>query len=316
MIHSQTNGTRFLTKITLALASLYVLGCSPSAGVSQSVHPDNLYDSGKHYFFTMNRVTDPDSTATLLKKSEQYFYQFLDTSHPSELDNKKREAIVWLTDIYGSERYHSTKQLFKYVAKNYPEDITLKTWLTDRLDSNKNYRTKNFIRANAAELKEILDVRDVLPSYAALSGLLEKAFDDDQKIRKQLLELRSNGMPEPQREQSLMDSDIVIQKRNTAIVDSILKNAGWPSPGQVGIKASRAIFYVIHHADDVTFFKYYPEIMNAYKTGKILTVDYQVYLDRCLVKKYGYQIYGTQSYYDSSLKKTVLFPVKDSSIAF
>lgn len=268
------------------------------------------YDSVVYYYqqkIPEYRTSKSDSLAMVENKLISFVYKLIDTvSHPV-LDDNKRKAITWLSDIFSTRGFEKTKNLYEYISKYYPEDVRLKGWLIARLDTNRNFRSKEFILQYGRELRNMLEIVSDNKNKI-VQKTLESVWDRDQFYRQKLL--LANESNDINLQSQLMDSILVQDRKNLKIVEGVLEKYGWPSPSDIGYIASQAIFLVLHHADTTTFFKYYNLIKEAHKKNKIAREDYELYTDRYYARKFGYQLFGTQSYYDSTLKKSIPYPVK------
>lgn len=261
------------------------------------------YDSIVYFYHEQipkYRKSSLDSIVIAEDKAIYFMYKFIDTTKHTALDDDKRKAITWLSDLFSAREFEKSKNLFEYISKYYSHDLRVKRWLLTRLDTTRNFRSKEFLTKYGEELKNILE-RKSNNENEGLKKTLELVWDNDQAFRKDLVLAKKDG--NRVLESQLTDSMLLYDRKNLEIVENVLKNYGWPSPSDIGYKASQAIFLVLHHSDTATFFRYYNEILEAYKSNKIAKEDYELYIDRYRYRKYDYQPNGIQSYYDSILKK-------------
>lgn len=295
------------------IASLvfFVLLCYTSLAQYASEMYKRYYDSSIYYYqeiIPKYRDSSPERVVIAENKAIYYMYKYIDTIMVPPLDDDRRKIITWLSDIFSTrDEIGESKNLFKYVSSKYSHDSKVKSWLLGRLDTTRNFRSREFLSKYGDELRNILEDKSNYKNKQ-LRTTLEAVWDTDQFFRRKI----SPDLTNDNRilESDLIDSMLFYDRKNLAIVENVLKNYGWPAPAEVGFKASEAIFLVLHHADTATFFKYYNEISDAYKENKISKGNYELYIDRYLSRKFGYQLYGTQMYYDSILKKNIPFPIE------
>lgn len=80
---------------------------------------------------------------------------------------------------------------------------------------------------------------------------------------------------------------------NLLKVERIIAEHGYPSSREVG-KYSKAIFFVVQHADLPVQLKYFPLVKEAFERGDIEKQNYAKMVDRMRIREGKKQLYGTQ----------------------
>lgn len=274
-----------------------------------------MFDKGKYY----RSLAALDSGKTFVKKSLDsavYFFEpVADLSRSCLLSDDRRYAILYLSDIYANTTYNNNDfsklySLYEAVGRLYPKDKILQDWLNGRLSSR--FKDQIFMEKHSWILDSLLFVNSSQKNFMKERYLLETIYDSDQKYRKMLLV--ESGNLDDVRKKELWDTINIIDMQNLAIMQKILSEKGWLSIKQVGGKANAAQFLVIQHiGDSATFVKYNHIINRAFRKGDLNKSNYADYVDRYNVKKYGYQLYGTQFYEDTVTGEIRAYPIKDSA---
>jgi hypothetical protein len=102
-----------------------------------------------------------------------------------------------------------------------------------------------------------------------------------------------------------------IDSINLIKISAIIDKYGWLGYKTIGVLESNAIFFVVQHADSVTWEKYLPLLRKVVLDKKENAHHLAMMEDRLSLKKYSYQLYGTQVIYDFQKKKYYLMPVFD-----
>lgn len=99
---------------------------------------------------------------------------------------------------------------------------------------------------------------------------------------------------------------------STKKLKNIISKIGWPTISKVGEKAAHASWLLAQHTRDDEFRERCLELMKENLNG-VSKKDVAFLEDRVCLKKYGYQIYGTQvkSEEKDSRVVTELLPIKD-----
>ena len=110
-----------------------------------------------------------------------------------------------------------------------------------------------------------------------------------------------------------IDKDFAQNKNDTMVfkrIDSIITKYGYPTKQQVG-EDNGIIFFIVSSCNWKIKEKYFEVFKTASLKNDISLKDLAYFEDKLLIAKEGYQSYGTQSYYNEKIKKTVYYPVKD-----
>lgn len=308
-------GVKTYKAIMLLLIFIY-FSCSSrrsSFDKSYNLSKSQLLDSGEYYYQKNTTLSNTDRRNYRLL-SKKFFEQGLDLRHAKSkiLSDKEIKSILHLSDLYYIMSYSDPKDLFelyRIVGNKYKKNYILLDYLNNNLKPpHKKIEFSNLYRDS---LHKLLYANAPYILLTEERKILESVYDRDQKFRRLLF---GKDEVDSVRGKILLDSMEMADKRNYEIVDSMLTKRGWLGVKQIGKKASDAIFIVIHHSEEPeTFFKFYNIIKKAYKRGDIPKSEYALYIDRYNVYKYGYQIYGTQSFYDKRLNKDALYPLKDTT---
>lgn len=103
-----------------------------------------------------------------------------------------------------------------------------------------------------------------------------------------------------------------IDSINSTIVSNLIDSYGWLSISQTSEKANSALFLVIQHSNVKTREKYLPILKEAVEQGKAEPKDYAYLLDRTLLDKGKFQVYGSQLT-GSKKGEYILYPIQDES---
>jgi len=298
---------------------LFVISCTgakTSVKVNQlTMKEQAMFDSGKYY----RSQAALDRGKVFVRKSLDsavcFFEPVADLSKSYLLNEDRRYAILYLSDIYANTIYNSNDisklySLYEAVGRLYPKDKILQDWLSQRLSSR--FKDQTFMEKHSWILDSLLFVNSSQKRLMKERYLLETIYDSDQKYRKMLF--LDSGNVDDVRKKELLDSIDIIDMQNLAIVQKILSEKGWLSIKQVGGKANAAQFLVFQHIrDSATFVKYNHVINRAFRKGNLDKGNYADYVDRYNMIKYGYQLYGTQFYNDKVTGELRAFPIKDSA---
>jgi len=92
---------------------------------------------------------------------------------------------------------------------------------------------------------------------------------------------------------------------------AVMDRIGWPTATKVGKLGASTAFLIIDHSPREVMEKYFPLLEAAAKNGEAPLSSYATMKDRILVNRGKRQVYATQRYWDSNLKKFVFFPIED-----
>lgn len=146
---------------------------------------------------------------------------------------------------------------------------------------------------------------------AALTKQMDSLYQEDQKCRIGLARLMKKEVPK----ESLDSMKRIIKEKdssNLVFITKLIDNQGWLTPQDIGFQGVQTLFLIIQHADLQTQKKYYPLILKAEKEGNMLSSNVALLEDRIAVREGRPQTYGSQGYYDSSKKKTFIYPLVDA----
>jgi|688.fasta_scaffold435707_1 hypothetical protein len=149
----------------------------------------------------------------------------------------------------------------------------------------------------------------ITTNYDSLRTVLEKMVDQDQNIRRILVD--SIGIDSPNAGpflKRMMNIDADNQKN----IRLILNRYGWIEQSKIGTKAAEAFFYTIQHSDSTLMIKWFPEFKRLADIGEADKVECAMMEDRLLMWKGKKQIYGTQATIFRDDKKLAIWPIDDS----
>lgn len=95
------------------------------------------------------------------------------------------------------------------------------------------------------------------------------------------------------------------------VLDSIIEQFGYPKPDLVGEHAAKIPALIIAHASLQVQLRYKDLLMSEGLKGNIPGGTAGIVIDKILIKQGKKQLYGTQGYYDKTIKKNVPYPVED-----
>jgi len=137
---------------------------------------------------------------------------------------------------------------------------------------------------------------------------LEQVYALDQGVRKKLGEAeREHGFGSEEHRKKTREM-IARDSANRDIVFGIIDRYGWIGKASSSETASRAIFYVIQHADLEAQLKYMELVRQAFAGREISAAEYAIFEDRVNVRQGRYQLYGTQSAVDL-MGNNYLYPI-------
>lgn len=141
-------------------------------------------------------------------------------------------------------------------------------------------------------------------------GLREKLdtlYQEDQKIRFEIIELQRSLSAESDSIQKLAINKQLKEKINVMLkqdalnlsfVTDLLEKQGWPNKNDVSLNGGQAVFLVLQHADLATQKKFLPVVEEAVKVGNTLPSNLAILKDRIGIREKGEQIYGSQIWTD------------------
>jgi hypothetical protein len=146
----------------------------------------------------------------------------------------------------------------------------------------------------------------------ALQDTLNQIYTKDQAGRLAIDPIQKQYGQGSKQMDSLWES---ISRDDSADLERVLEILGrrsWPSPDEVGERASMAVFLVLQHADSGIHATYVPLMRSAVRRGAARPEDLALMEDRLLTEKGKPQLYGSQVRMDSTGKAS-FFPIADEA---
>ena len=112
----------------------------------------------------------------------------------------------------------------------------------------------------------------------------------DQAVRNELIEAGA-ATPDPE----LLSRMAAIDARNTARLQAIVEEHGWPGPDLVGTDGAGSASLLLQHASHDVQRALLPLVEAGYREGRVPGNRYAELLDRVLVGEGRLQVYGTQA---------------------
>jgi hypothetical protein len=139
-----------------------------------------------------------------------------------------------------------------------------------------------------------------------LKYLLDTVFDDDQRFR-----VVMKPTDDSIRTDSLWRMQDSLDCINLNIIQKIFDKYGWPDKRLVGNKGNNTLWIVIDHADLSVMEKYLRIMQEASERGAMKKQNMALVEDRITALKNGYQIYGTQYFWNEKKNAYELFPINN-----
>lgn len=143
------------------------------------------------------------------------------------------------------------------------------------------------------------------------SNYLDSIFLEDQQLRRRWQQAANTYGYTSKEAQKYLPEMNAKDSLNLVAIEKFLGDHGWQSKEVVGQTGNVTLFLVIQHSDSATQEKYLPILRKAVEENKAHPGDLALLIDRLSIKKFGYQIYGSQVHEDSVTKKTVFYPIRD-----
>jgi hypothetical protein len=144
----------------------------------------------------------------------------------------------------------------------------------------------------------------------ALQDTLNRIYTLDQASRMAIDSIGKKYGQNSRQMDSLYDAMSVQDSADQVEIREIPGRRSWPSPDEVGDRASTAVFLVIQHADSQMRATYLPVMQEAVKRGAAQPEYMALLVDRLLTEQGKPQLYGSQLKIDSAGKIT-FFPIAD-----
>jgi hypothetical protein len=144
----------------------------------------------------------------------------------------------------------------------------------------------------------------------ALQDTLNRIYTRDQSGRQAIDSISKRyGGDSPQMD-SLWEDMSAKDSADLVRVEEILARREWPSPDEVGERASTAVFLVIQHSDSMVHARYLPRMRAAVQRGDAQPEHLALLEDRLLTEQGKPQLYGSQVRTDDK-GKSAFFPIAD-----
>lgn len=144
----------------------------------------------------------------------------------------------------------------------------------------------------------------------ALEDTLNLIYTKDQAGRLAIDSIQRRWGQNSKQMDSLWESISHTDSVDLERITEILGRRSWPSPDEVGDRASMAVFLVLQHADSLVHATYVPLMREAVKRGAARPEDLALMEDRLLTEQGKPQLYGSQVRLDAS-GKAAFFPIAD-----
>ena len=138
---------------------------------------------------------------------------------------------------------------------------------------------------------------------------------EDQNLRKQYANLIKKGKTKSDKFKKVVDELIDIDRNNTARMNEIIDEYGWPTYDLVGRGASNAAWLIVQHADRNPLFqaKCLPLLKAAMDRGQATPYTYAYLYDRVQLAFGRKQLYATQSTTNNGLREGFFQPIEDEA---
>lgn len=141
---------------------------------------------------------------------------------------------------------------------------------------------------------------------------LEKFFEQDQSIRNEWFKMRREYGTKSKEEIAISQKMQFQDSLNLLEVKKIIQEYGYPGKSLVGTKYQDVAMWIIHHASDNNVRdKYFHLLYDTATKGEIDKNAFKLFIDRVHMIKFGTQLYGTQSEYNSETKTYDMVEIED-----
>jgi hypothetical protein len=144
----------------------------------------------------------------------------------------------------------------------------------------------------------------------ALQDTLNLIYTKDQAGRLAIDSIQKRYGQNSGQMDSLWESISRNDSADLARILEVLGRHSWPSPDEVGERASMAVFLVLQHADSLIHATYVPIMRTAVQRGAARPEDLALMEDRLLTEQGKTQLYGSQVKMDITGKAS-FFPIAD-----
>jgi len=229
-----------------------------------------------------------------LKSGQKYSEAFAVLGNKSVSDDRYNAACSW---ALANEIDSAFVQLFKSCFTDL-NTITTDSDLESLHKDERWNKVIEFVKSNKEKAEANFD--------KPLISTLDTIYQDDQKYRKQLSEIK--GKEEVREQWEIINHYDSI---NLVKVKKILDERGWLGTDIVGFYGNLTLFLVIQHADIETQEKYLPMMREAVKNGNAMARDLALLEDRVALRKGEKQIYGSQIFQNIETGEYYVEPLID-----
>lgn len=284
-----------MTKTLLLILSVFIGHISYG---QEPLRPPAEYYSNLAVADSLSQIKEYTKATTYLNLAFESF-----SWRGTPTDRFKAARIFALANETDSS-FKNIERLWKQKYINYLKIMTDTAF--DVLRQNNQIRFDTLIQ-HIKENKEIIAPKQNL----VWANYLDSIFLEDQLLRRQWQKAANTfGYSSPEANKYLPEMELK-DSLNLIAVTNFIDNYGWQSKEVVGQTGNTTLFLVIQHSDSATREKYLPILKKAVKQKKASPGDLALLIDRVSVKKYGYQIYGSQIRVDTVTKKNEFFPIKN-----
>lgn len=145
--------------------------------------------------------------------------------------------------------------------------------------------------------------------FQKMSADLEAAYNADQQLRRELMEMVSEYQKTGEGTTELINYTMkmdTIDTTNQELLDKWFDQCGWPD--EISEKAHSAILLIVQHADINYINKYINELKTKVDNKLLAADDYAILFDRKMMYEGKAQHYGTQTI-ESPSSKNLVWPV-------
>ncbi len=200
---------------------------------------------------------------------------------------------------------------FKYLNIAVSLDTSVSA-LTDPcfISAREDYRWNDFEDKLIGLLKQKnLVIRDIEYAKALWRlGAYDQAYFDEIMIAQRKFGIRSSVAS------AIWKLKFLIQQRNQAELEKLVKEKGWPVSSEVGSEAFMSAYLVAMHTYDGSQKKYLPMIKKSCQDNELPWLRYALIYDRCCVNDKKPQRYGTHTIYNEETKAEDLYPLEDETM--
>ena len=266
------------------LLSVYLFSCTAAIKINSNNEINNIRDSAFSNYFHRKFETSYHDYNLLLNTKFATLHDMYYASHAAAF----------------SGHYTRCLEIIELAIKKYPNPRAIHL-VSNVIDTNWNYYESLKKENDFEQVYNLLQGPQQNDSFRSLSLLLNNLCEKDQHVRIKYLD---NPVPENELIMVRVDS------LNNKITDSILQQYGFLSYKKIGYKAYQSLFTLYQHLPKRSFIENFPLIQTAFRNKEILKPEYAYILDRYLIFNNKKQKFGTQYFYDSTLKMNAFCPIR------